>query len=144
MSSLNSVMLVCWTWLSASFSTVLVALNTERIRRLGTWSLPLISALGRERLGFELSLVYIVSSRLARAKKKIKISVLINDIALNLCMLVQACNPSTGEVESGDWGVQDQPQLYSEFQVSSEVTVSKTQPTNKAVNRKQTNPPKLL
>jgi hypothetical protein len=63
-------MLVCWTWLSASFSTVLVALNTERIRRLGTWSLPLISALGRERQTglheFEASLICIVSFRQAR------------------------------------------------------------------------------
>jgi hypothetical protein len=105
----------------------------ELILILVWWFMPLISALGRKRLGFELSLVYIVSSRLARAKKIFKISVLINDIALNLCMLVQVCNPSTGVVESGD-----QPQLYTEFQVLSEVTVSKTQPTNKAVNRKQT------
>lgn len=58
-----------------------------------------------------------------------------DNAALNLCVVTQACDPSTGEVESGDWGVQDQPQLHSEFQVLSEVTVSKTQPTDKAVSR---------
>lgn len=47
MSPLISAMLVYWSWLSASFSTVLVTLNAKKMRRLG--SLPLISTLRRQR-----------------------------------------------------------------------------------------------
>lgn len=68
MSPLISAMLVYWSWLSASFSTVLVTLNAKKMRRLG--SLPLISTLRRQRQTglheFEANLIYIISSRQAR------------------------------------------------------------------------------